>query len=96
MCPPARNSGRDIATAYSRAREETEEFKKEYAIRAGGESVNAALKTAHGLGKVWTRRLIRVAFAVRMKALASNVKRFLRYRCAQMAGKVEKTELVPA
>ncbi|WP_081436180.1 transposase [Magnetococcus marinus] len=74
----------------------TEEFEKEYAIRAGGESVNAALKTAHGLGKVWTRRLQRVTFAVTMKALASNVKRFLRYQCVQMAGKEQKVEPVPA
>ncbi|MGN7612433.1 transposase [Magnetococcales bacterium HHB-1] len=101
-CPAGRQGGRlrvhpkDIATAYSRAREETEEFKQEYVIRSGGESINAALKTAHGLGKVWTRRLFRVAFAVKMKALASNVKRFLRYQCAQIAGKAEKTESVPA
>ena len=101
-CPAGRDGGRlrvhprDIATAYSRAREETEEFKKEYAIRAGIESVNAALKTAHGLGKVWTRRLIRVAFAVRMKALASNVKRFLRYQSVLMNGKEGKKGLVPA
>jgi hypothetical protein len=35
--------------------EETEEFKEEYTIRAGGESVNAEIKTTHGLAKVWTR-----------------------------------------
>ncbi|MBF0282895.1 MAG: transposase [Magnetococcales bacterium] len=53
----------------------------------GIESVNAELKTAHGLAKVWTRGLLRVAFAVRMKALACNVKRFLRYSCARLLEK---------
>ena len=92
-CAAGRNGGRlrvhprDIATAYSRAREESEPFKKAYAIRAGIESVNAALKTAHGLGKVWTRGLLRVAFAAKMKALAGNVKRFMRYSCAKLLEK---------
>ncbi|MBF0623159.1 MAG: transposase [Magnetococcales bacterium] len=71
-----------IATAYSRAREETDEFKKAYAIRAGSESAMAELKTAHGLDKVWTRKIPRVTFAATMKALACNVKRFMRYQCA--------------
>jgi hypothetical protein len=89
-CPAGKAQGRlrvshaDVATAYSRAREESEPFKKAYAIRAGIESANAELKTAHGLGKVWTRGLFRVTFAATMKVLACNVKRFMRYRCAQM------------
>ena len=91
-CPAGRQGGRlrvhprDVATAYSRAREESEAFKKEYAIRAGIESVNAELKTAHGLGKVWTRGLFRVVFAATMKVLACNVKRFMRYSCALLRG----------
>ncbi|MEO5368414.1 MAG: transposase [Magnetococcus sp. WYHC-3] len=98
-CPAGRHGGRlrvhprDIATAYSRVREESDAFKKAYAIRAGIESVNAALKTAHGLDKVWTRGLPRVSFAVKMKALASNVKRFLRHSCAQLPSK--SPEMVP-
>jgi hypothetical protein len=101
-CPAGRSGGRlrvhprDIATAYSRAREETEEFKQAYAIRAGSESNMAELKTAHGLDKVWTRSKPKVTFAATMKALACNLKRFMRYQCAQMAGKVEKVEPVPA
>ena len=79
---------RDIATAYSRVREESDCFKKAYAIRAGIESTNAECKTAHGLDKVWTRSLQRVGFAVRMKALACNVKRFLRHSCARMLKQV--------
>jgi hypothetical protein len=98
-CPAGRQSGRlrvhprDIATAYSRARDESAPFKQEYAIRAGIESVNAELKTAHGLGKVWTRGLLRVAFAATMKALACNVKRFMRHTCAQL--RKNQGEMVP-
>ncbi|MBF0190131.1 MAG: hypothetical protein HQL99_03155 [Magnetococcales bacterium] len=59
-------------------------------MRAGIEAVNAELKTVHGRGNVWTRGILRVAFAVRMKALACNVKRFLRYSCARMLENVPK------
>ncbi|WP_420903753.1 transposase [Candidatus Magnetaquiglobus chichijimensis] len=98
-CPAGRQGGRlrvhprDIATAFSRAREESEPFKKAYAIRAGIESLNAELKTAHGLGKVWTRGLLRVTFAATMKALACNLKRFMRYSCARMPEK--SPEMLP-
>jgi hypothetical protein len=101
-CSAGKENGRlrvnpkNIAIAFSRAREETEEFKKDYRIRAGGESINAECKTAHGLAKVWTRGEPKVTFAATMKFLACNVKRFMRYRCVQMLEKMEKRELVPA
>ena len=101
-CPAGKQGGRlrvhprDIATAYSRVREESDEFKEAYKIRAGGESVNAECKTAHGLAKVWARGESKVVFAATMKVLACNVKRFMRYQCAQMLEKIEKMELVPA
>ena len=100
-CPAGKENGRlrvhpnDIAIAFNRAREETEEFKEAYKIRAGGESVNAECKTAHGLAKVWTRGEPKVTFAATMKFLACNVKRFMRYQCAQIVGKMEKREPVP-
>ena len=100
-CPAGKQKGRlrvhpnDIAIAFSRAREETEEFKEAYKIRAGGESVNAECKTAHGLAKVWTRGEPKVTFAATMKFLACNVKRFMRYQCAQILRKMEKREPVP-
>lgn len=87
-CPAGKQNGRlrvhpnEIATAFSRAREETEAFKEDYKIRSGIESTNAECKTAHGMGKLWSRGLPRVSFAVVMKALACNVKRFMRHRCA--------------
>jgi hypothetical protein len=101
-CPAGKNGGRlrvhpeDIATAFSRAREETEAFKKEYAIRSGIESTNAECKTAHGLGKVWTRELPNVTFAATMKTLACNAKRFMRHQCAQILGKGVKMATNPA
>ena len=91
-CPAGKKNGRlrihpnDIATAFSRAREETDAFKEDYKIRSGIESTNAECKTAHGLGKLWSRGLPRVTFAVLMKALACNVKRFMRHQCAQISG----------
>ncbi|MBF0371202.1 MAG: transposase [Magnetococcales bacterium] len=97
-CPVAAN-GRyryrpaDVATAYSRAREETEAFQEAYKIRAGIESTNAEGKTAHGLGKVWGRRLPKVSFAAVMKAMAMNVKRFMRYQCAQILEKRKNTAM---
>lgn len=75
----------DYALALGRARQETAAFKKAYKIRSGIEATNAALKTAHGLAKVWTRGKARVTFAVLMKALALNFKRYARVQCARMA-----------
>ncbi len=54
-------------------------------LRLATGDTNAALKTAHGLARVWTRAMARVTFAVLMKVLALNFKRFARVRCAQLA-----------
>lgn len=90
FCPAGKNatlrfSEKDFALAFSRARERTLEFKQAYKIRSGIEATNAALKTAHGFEKIWTRGMARVTFAVLFKVLALNFKRFARARCAQMA-----------
>ena len=90
-CPAGKNAAalrftdQDYALAFSRAREETLEFKERYKIRSGIEATNAALKTAHGFARVWTRGMARVTFAVLMKVLALNFKRYARVRCAQLA-----------
>ena len=95
-CPAGKKNGRirvgqgDVATAFSRAREESEEFKKAYAIRSGIESTNAECKTAHDLGEVWTRGEPAVTFAATMKVMACNVKRFVRHQCAQLMPKTEE------
>jgi len=90
-CPASKNNAtlrfsiQDYALALSRAREQTAEFKQFYKLRSGVEATNAALKTAHGFAKLWTRGRDRVTFAVLMKTLALNFKRYARVRCAQMA-----------
>ncbi|MBF0463395.1 MAG: transposase [Magnetococcales bacterium] len=86
-----------LATAinYSRHREGTEAFKEAYKTRAGIESTNAEGKTAHGMAKFWTRKLPRMMFAGAMKALAINVKRFMRYQCAQILEIAGKMAVVP-
>ena len=98
-CPAGRNHAKlrftleDYALALSRAREDTVEFKQRYRIRSGIEATNSALKTAHGFGKLWARGKARVSFAVFMKVLALNVKRYARVRCAQMAAKRREMSL---
>jgi hypothetical protein len=90
-CPAGKNNAtlrfsiNDYALALSRAREQTAEFKQFYKLRSGIEATNAALKTAHGFEKLWARGRDRVTFAVLMKTLALNFKRYARVRCAQMA-----------
>ena len=90
-CPAGKARGRlrftdeQLALAWSRAREQTPEFKQTYKRRSGVESTNAELKTGHGLGKVWARGKQRVTFAVVMKVLAVNIKRFAKARNAERA-----------
>jgi hypothetical protein len=90
-CPAGKAQGRlcftdeKLALAWSRAREQTPEFKKIYKRRSGVESTNAELKTGHDLDQVWARGKERVTFAVVMKVLALNIKRFAKARCAERA-----------
>ncbi len=101
-CPAGKQGGRirvhpwDVATAFNRIREESEAFKKAYAMRSGIESTNAECKTAHGLDEVWTRGQERVSFAATMKTLACNIKRFMRYQCARILEKEENFAGNPA
>lgn len=101
-CPAGKQGGRlrvhpsDVVIAFNRAREESEAFKKDYAIRSGIESTNAECKTAHGLGKVWNRGEPGVTFAATAKTLACNIKRYSRHLCAQLVGKVMEMAPNPA
>jgi hypothetical protein len=90
-CPAGKNhatvrfSINDYALAMSRVRQQTDAFKQSYKLRSGIEATNAALKTAHGFAKLWARGKARVTFAVLMKALALNFKRYARVQCARGA-----------
>ena len=69
--------------AKRRRYEQTEEFRRRYAERAGIEATNSELKRAHGLGRLRVRGGARVKLAVYLKALACNVKRMVRYLAEQ-------------
>ena len=60
------------------AEQQTEEFKSEYAIRAGIEATHSELKRTHGLGQLRIRRLPKVKMKAKLKACACNVKRWVR------------------
>ncbi len=94
QCPVSKTAGRFILRhtsaqrrlAARRAEQATDAFKENYAIRAGGESVNSGLKRKTGMGRLRTRGRPRVSMAVlfrcagwnMMRALASLQKRGIR------------------
>jgi hypothetical protein len=69
------------ASVLSRRRryQQTEAFRERYATRAGVEGTNSELKRKHGLGRLRVRGAKRVRLAIRLKALACNVKRMVGY-----------------
>jgi hypothetical protein len=69
--------------ARRRRYEDTPEFRKRYAARAGIEATASELKRAHGMGRLWVRRDSRVRLAVFLKSIACNVKRMVKYLVAQ-------------
>ena len=75
--------------ARRRQYEQTEEFRKRYAARAGIEATNSELKRAHGMGFLRVRGGLRVKLAVYFKALACNVKRMVKF-LAEQAKKAAK------
>jgi hypothetical protein len=83
----------DSVLARRRRYQQTEAFRERYAIRAGVEGTNSELKRAHGLGRLRVRGAKRVRFAVRLKALACNVKRMVGYLVdvARAAARAEAT-----
>lgn len=69
----------DIAVARRRSEQQTRAFKEQHKIRSGIEATNSELKRDHGLRKLRVRGRARVALAVRLKAVALNVKRYLQH-----------------
>lgn len=63
--------------ASRRAEQATDAFGENYAIRAGGESVNAGLKRKMGLGRLRVRGLPRVRMAVLLRCAGWNLLRAL-------------------
>lgn len=61
------------------AEQKTDEFKREYAIRAGVEGTASELKRRHGVGQLRVRRLPKVKMKAMTKATACNVKRWAKW-----------------
>lgn len=88
QCPtrPKADGTRTLSTTAARVlherrlrREETEEFKAKYDMRAGIEASNSELKRKHGLDDIRVRGGPRVALSVYLKATACNIKRMLKH-----------------
>jgi hypothetical protein len=87
QCPTEKRRGRrvlqfgaaDVAVARRRVEQQTTRFKDRHKIRSGIEATNSELKRRHGLGKLRVRCRRRVGLAVRLKALAVNVKRYVEH-----------------
>ena len=85
QCPVSKTAGRFILRhtptqrrlAARRAEQATDAFKENYAIRAGGESVNSGLKRKTGMGRLRTRGQPRVSMAVLFRCAGWNVMRAL-------------------
>jgi len=69
----------DWATSRRREQQETAHFKERYKIRSGIEATISEANRLTGLKRVWTRGKKRVRMSVFFKALAINIKRFIRY-----------------
>lgn len=70
---------RIAATACRQHEQTTSAFKDDYRARSGIESTNAELKGRHGARKLRVRHAPRVQLALRLKALALNVKRAVQH-----------------
>jgi len=85
QCPVKKSGGRFVLRhtpaqrrlAARRAEQATGVFKENYAIRAGGESVNSGLKRKTGMGRVRTRGSPRVRMAVLFRCAGWNLFRAL-------------------
>ena len=85
QCPVEKTGGRLVIRhtpaqrrlASRRAEQATEAFRENYAIRAGGESVNSGLKRRMGMGRLRTRGRLRVRMAVLLRCAGWNLMRAL-------------------
>lgn len=74
-----------IATAIRQVEQRQPPFKDRYRRRSGVESTNAELKGLHGLRDLRVRGRSRVDLAVKLKSLALNVKRAVKYHAQLLA-----------
>jgi hypothetical protein len=74
-----------MAGSHRRVEQEDSDFKERYKIRSGVEGTISEADRITGLKRVWTRGKDRLATSVYMKALAINIKRYIK-------NEIEKTE----
>ena len=85
QCPVKKSRGQFVLRhtpaqrrlAARRSEQATEAFRENYAIRAGGESVNSGLKRRTGMGRLRTRGSPRVRMAVVLRCAGWNMMRAL-------------------
>jgi transposase len=68
---------KDLRLSQRRAREQTEEFKKQYAMRSGIEATNSRLARETKIKKLRYRRLPKIRLAVYFKVIGLNFKRVM-------------------
>lgn len=83
-CCPVKQIGKEYVLIHNatqrrcaerRAEQATDAFAENYAIRAGQESTNSALKRSTGLGRLRTRGLLRMRMGVLLRCAGWNLKR---------------------
>ncbi len=92
ICPTQRKKGgrvlafsrATVAVAKRRVEQQRPDFKSEYKARSGIEATNSQLKRTMGMRKLRVRTRPRVALAVRLKALALNIRRWVNHLAESM------------
>jgi len=69
---------KDMAGSHRRVEQETLNFKEHYKIRSGIEATISEADRLTGLKRIWTRRKDRLTMSIFMKALAINIKRYIK------------------
>lgn len=69
---------KDMAASHRRVEQKTVDFKERYKIRSGIEATISEADRLTGLKRAWTRGRDRVTMSVFMKALAINIKRYIK------------------
>lgn len=88
-----RRAPETLATEVRQYEQQQKGFNEQYRKRSGIESTNAEAKGPHGLDDLRVRGKPKVDLLARLRAVAINVERAVRYHVSQM--KAEKTAACP-
>ncbi len=87
-----RYSAKALRLAARRKHEQSESFKKLYAMRAGIEATNSEVKQTTGLGRLRVRGMKAVRFAVTLKFIGVNIRRATAFKIRQNQPKTPNPE----